>query len=384
MSYYGYNNTTPTRKRKQVAGPSAPRKTQKISLAQVVRNYLEEYRPKSARKMAKKGKSPLRTMTGVRRKKKFRVEDADSGIKKRFMSHTVYKFPKYKKGRAYPKWSTYEQASTFSYASSTGTVPGTNQLNRQKVFELQAFAKTSDLKNLGSYPYLNAVAGFQALDPQLQSTTLTGTMVYGGVRGSFEFSNQEQANLIGTIYMCVAKRNLETYTAPDVAWEAGLDEVAGPVRGTANVNTHMPNSSPTGKYFSDRWKIVGKQHFEMAAGLTYRLGWSYKCNKNIELSSIYSFAAIKDVTISFLVRMRGTPVDFDATRTHGPATLMGFAPSKIVGVASNKYWWKTVAAEAPNIIYQNNTISGTAPTVVYELNDEDGKPIDIFAATNVA
>jgi len=309
----------------------------------------------------------------------------DEGIQRSHQFLVLHKYPKYKKGRSYTSYfNTFEQADKFSFASSTGTVPGTNQLNRQKVFELQSFGTCAGLKILAQNPYINAVAGFIALDPQLQSTTLNGKMLYGGITGAFEFTNQEQGNLIVHIYMCVARKNMESYTAPDVAWEAALDENAGPVRGATNVGNYMPDGSPKGKYFTDRWRIAAKKQIVMAAGITQRHTFSHTVNKEIDLSTLYSYAAIKDVTISFLVTMRGCPVDFDLVQTHGPATLVGYAPSKIVGITTTKYKYKTCTAEPPRIMFQNNALSGTAPAAVWDLNDEDGKPVNVFAATNAA
>jgi len=307
------------------------------------------------------------------------------GISRSFHSYTVNAKPTYKKGETFPNYfNTFETAGGFSFASSTGTVPGTNQLNRQKVFELAAFGKCADLEVLLKNPYVQGSTAFQALDPALASTTLTGKMLYGSINGSFEFTNQEQSNLLITIYMCVLKRNLEVYTEPNIAWEAGLDEIAGPVRGVTNVNNHMPDSKPAGKYFTDRWKIVRRTTLYMPAGYTHKHYFKHTVNKKVDLSTLKSFAGLKDITLSFLVTMRGTPVDFDATQTHGPATLVGYSPSKIVGIQNIRYRTKTCAAEPPRIAYQLNNISGTAPTVVWELNDEDGKPVNIYAATNVA
>lgn len=281
-------------------------------------------------------------------------------------------------------WHTFENAATFSFASSTGTVPGTNQLNRQKVFELASYGVGTSLQALQSTIVNSTTAAFVSLNMVGIPNQVTGSLVYQGIKGSFEFTNQEQSNLMVTIYMCVANGNFGTYTATDVTWDASLDENAGNARTPANVNAHMPDAEPGGEYFKSRWKILKKQRIYMAAGVTQKHYFSHVCNKVIPISHLTDYQMIKDVTLSFLVTMRGTPVDFDAVQTHGPATLIGYAPSKIVGVAATKYTFKTVPIEFPKINYQNNGISGTAPTVVYEMNDEDGKPVNIFAATNAA
>jgi len=340
---------------------------------------------KSNRNFAKpksrlRGKAVSRTRL---RKQMANSGEGDSGIKRYRLYKTLNPKPKYRKGTAYPKWSTLEYANVFSFASSTGTVPGTNQLNRQKIFTWPVYHDSVAMKIVASSGYVNGPAAFTALDPQLSSQTLTGSTILGDVSGTLEFTNQEQSNLVMTIYMYIAKKNMEVLTAPDTCWETGIDEQAGN-RGTANVNNHMPNAVPSGKYLSDRWKLGGKVTIEMAAGLTARFNWRYKINKIVDISTMFSFAAIKDCTFYFMGVMRGTPVDFDATQTHGPATLVGYAPSKIVGVSTYKYSVKGCPVEVPKNTYQLNQISGTAPTTVWELNDEDGKPVNIFAATNVA
>jgi hypothetical protein len=337
-------------------------------------------KPKSKLKFA-----TSRTTSRTKLRKQIKnINEGDSGVKKTYVKWILNKTPTYKLGKSYPKWCTQEYANTFSFASSTGTVPGTNQLNRQRVFDFTGgYWKGVDLKVSFAVPYTQQTV-YAPFDPQLNSTTLSGQGIVGSVKGALEFSNCEQSNLLMTIYVCVAKKNMETYTSPATAWEAGLDEMAGTVRGAANVNTHMPDSKPTGTYFTERWKIVKEAKIELAAGLTQRFSFSMILNKTLDLSKIYSFNVLKDVTFSIMGVMRGTPVDFDATQTHGPATLIGYAPSKIVGITTEKYTFKTCPNDPPKIAYQLNNISGTAPTAVWELNDEDGKPSNIFAATNVA
>lgn len=74
------------------------------------------------------------------------------------------------------QWQTYESASTFSYASSTGTVPGTNQLNRQKVFVLATFGTATDLQVLQNIPYNLAITSgaFEALNPNYLAAQRSG------------------------------------------------------------------------------------------------------------------------------------------------------------------------------------------------------------------
>lgn len=210
-------------------------------------------------------------------------------------------------------------------------------------------------------------------------------MGYQGVKGHFEFTNQEQANLIFSIYMCICKKDdgLNSFD-PQVAWDTALDETAGINRTTANVNAYMPNCKPGGKFFNERWTIVSKKTYSLAAGITQKHYFSHVANTLVSMSRLQQNLYLKDCTVSFLCTMRGTPVDYDAVQTHGPATLIGYAPSKIVGVTTIKYTHKSAPIQEPKITYQNNTISGTAPTAVWELNDEDGKPVNIFASTNAA
>lgn len=281
-------------------------------------------------------------------------------------------------------WHTFEQASTFSYASSAGTVPGTNQLNRQKVFDIAGYGYGSSFQSLSNSIINSSTAAYVGLNNISVPSQVSGSLIYQGVKGSFEFTNQEQANLLMTIYMCVANGNFPTFVAPADAWEASIDETAGNARTSANVANHMPDSKPTGDYFKSRWRIVKTTKIMMAAGVTQKHYFSHVVNKEIKLSDCINYEVHKNVSVGFLVCMRGTPVDFDAVQTHGPATLIGYAPSKIVGVTQLKYTFKTIPIENPKITYQNNAISGTAPTAVWELNDEDGKPVNIFAAAQAA
>lgn len=316
---------------------------------------------------------------------RIRQNPGDAGISQSATIYVQNKSPRLGNLKVPNATNTFEEARSFSFASSTGTVPGTNQLNRQKVFELLAFGKGTQIASL----YASTLGATNPEYVVLMNSTYAGQQVgkllYKGVKGHFEFSNCEQSNLIGTIYMCVARtNNSASYVDPATAWEQGVDETAGFTRGTTNVANFMPDSEPTGVYFRDRWRIVAKKKFSIAAGITQRHYFSHVVNKVIDVSTWTNHESMKDVTLSFLVKMRGVPVDFDAVQTHGPATLIGYSPSKIVGVSTFKYSYKLCNLENPKVTYQNNALSGTAPTAVWELNDEDGKPVNVFAATNAA
>jgi len=305
-----------------------------------------------------------------------------NGLKASYQNWTIKKFPTYHKGKTYQQhWNTYEQAETFSFASSTGSVPGTDQLNRQKVFVVKGFGSPFDILALNQTPYdANSIA-----NPVNLVGAKSGGVIYGGVKGSFEFTNQQQTNCLVTIYMCLCNRTQDAaYEPPETCWEASIDETAGFARGIANVNTYMPNATPGGKKFTDKWRIVQTTRCRLMAGETQQHYFNFRCNKTIDMSTLTNTQALKDVTISFLCTMRSVPVDFDATQTHKAATLIGYAPTKIVGVTSFKYWFKATPEDVPKVTYQNNLISGVAPTAVWELNEEDGKPVNIFGNTNVA
>lgn len=373
-------------------------------LKRLAKNYITPSNVKKARLAGSVAKATVQTIKGIqkstrkgknksalRKKNKYRkgAEDANddhTGFKRTHHVKVLNNKPKYKKGQQFPNYfNTYEEASIFSFASSTGTVPGTNQLNRQRVFDMGTYADSSQLLTLMQLPYIAASATFALLDPTVPGgSSNSGKFLYGGCSGNLEFTNQEQSNMVATIYMCVAKQNFPSFVGPAAAWETSIDENAGVTRGIANVNTYMPNSVPTGKYFKSRWTIVQKSSISMAAGTTHKHSFRHTVNKTIDMSTIREFQSIKDVTMVFLVTMRGMVVDFDAVQTHGPATLIGYAPTKIVGISTTIYRSKTCAAEPPKNIYQNNAITGTAPTAVYDINDEDGKPVNIFAAINAA
>jgi len=374
-------------------------------LKRLAKNYLTPSNVKKAKLAGNVAKAAVQTIKGIqkstrkgkhksplRRKNKYRkgaaedTNDDHTGFKRTYHVKVLNKRPKYKKGLNFPNYfNTYEEASIFSFASSTGTVPGTNQLNRQRVFDFATYADSAQLLNIMQLPYTSSTAAFAALDPTIPAgPSNSGKFLYGGVSGNLEFTNQEQSNMVATIYMCVAKQNFTSFVGPSAAWETSIDENAGFIRTTANVNTYMPNSTPTGKYFRSRWTIVQKSSISMAAGTTHKHQFRHTVNKTLDMSTIREFQSIKDVTMVFMVTMRGMVVDFDAVQTHGPATLIGYAPTKIVGISTSIYRSKTCAAEAPKNVYQNNAISGTAPTAVWDINDEDGKPVNIFAAVNAA
>jgi len=375
------------------------------SLKRLAKTYLTPSNVKKAKFAGNVAKATVQTIKGIqkstrkgknksalRRKNKYRkgasddTNDDHTGFKRTHHVKVLNKRPKYRKGLQFPNYfNTYEEASPFSFASSTGTVPGTNQLNRQRVFDFATYADSAQLLTIMQLPYTSSTAAFAALDPTVPGgTSNSGKFLYGGVSGNLEFTNQEQGNMVATIYMCIAKQNFPSFVGPAQAWETSIDENAGFIRTIANVNTYMPNSVPTGKYFRSRWTIVQKSSISMAAGTTHKHSFRHTVNKTLDISTIRQFQAIKDVTMVFLITMRGMVVDFDAVQTHGPATLIGYAPTKIVGISTSIYRSKTCAAEPPKNIYQNNSISGTAPTAVWDINDEDGKPVNIFAATNAA
>lgn len=342
--------------------------------------------PKRKTIQAKKSKKIKRKI--VRRRPPSRTQlreiGGDIGIKTSGASYIRTKTVPYKPNSS-RFWHTFEQANTFSFASSTGTVPGTNQLDRQKVFELVSYGKGTDLASLqNAIVNASTTAYINSNNFGVSGQTAAGSMIYQGIKGSFEFTNMEQANLLVTIYMCVAKINYPTYVPTNTTWDSSLDENAGNIRTTANVNAYMPDSRPTGDLFTKKWKIVKTTKIYMAAGVTQKHFFNHVVNKEVKTSDMTNYDQLANCTVSFLCTMRGTPVDFDAVQTHGPATLVGFAPSKIVGITNLKYTFKTVPVEVPKIKYQNNSLSGTAPLAVWELNDEDGKPVNIFAAANAA
>jgi len=337
----------------------------------------------TARKIIRKyrnGKSKTKTKT----KPRFgltRGERAD-GVSKSYGQFTLYKKPLLRRTWNVGEFSSLENAVGFSVVSSAGANPAANELNRQCRQTVSTYGKGSSLLQLFTQGY-SSNTDYVVLNPTLSPYSYNGRFVYKGIKGSFEFTNQEQTNTSIKIYMCIARTDDNTCPLPTTTWEEGLDETAGST-GATFANNYMPNTSPNlSKKFRNLWRIGNVATVHLQPGQTHKHFWAHKVNKTLSISEMNDKDMLKDVTVSFMFVARGVPVDFDATHTHGAATLIAYSPTKLVGVVSTKYDFAPVFALPANHL-QNNALYSGAPTVINLVNEESGAVKDLFPVGEVA